>query len=204
MLKRRELQGSGGIRRLLLMKTGQNLTLLVENGGRISLSGIGHSFPTAKNGLHEKKRCKLTEKDFLHKKSLFLKEISSLVHAHNIPSGLILNWDQTGFCFVPSGDHTLEQQGATRVENACFGDKRQVTATFSVSMSGKCKTGHMLGPFLGAPIPGMHFSSSGVIPKHHQPGKWRLILDLSNTQGHSVNDGIDPRLCSLQYISVDG
>ena len=43
----------------------------------------------------------------------------------------------------------------------------------------------------------------GVIPKGHQPGKWRLIVDLSHPRGHSVNDGIEPELCSLNYMSVD-
>ena len=37
----------------------------------------------------------------------------------------------------------------------------------------------------------------------HSLGKWRLILDLSNPSGTSVNNGIDPELCSLSYISVD-
>ena len=46
-------------------------------------------------------------------------------------------------------------------------------------------------------------SPFGVIPKRHSPGKWRLILDLSNPSGSSVNDGINPELCSLSYISVD-
>ena len=39
--------------------------------------------------------------------------------------------------------------------------------------------------------------------KKNQQGKWRLITDLSSPQGHSVNDGIDPALCSLSYTSVD-
>ena len=43
----------------------------------------------------------------------------------------------------------------------------------------------------------------GVIPKCHQPGKWRLITDLSHPPGASVNDGIEPELCSLTYTSVD-
>ena len=42
-------------------------------------------------------------------------------------------------------------------------------------------------------------SPFGVITKPHQPGKWRLILDLSSPRGSSVNDGIDPQLCSLSY-----
>ncbi len=42
-----------------------------------------------------------------------------------------------------------------------------------------------------------------VIPKTGQPGKWRLILDLSSPHGLSVNDGIDPDQFSLQYIKFD-
>jgi hypothetical protein len=43
----------------------------------------------------------------------------------------------------------------------------------------------------------------GVIPKLHQPGRWRLILDLSHPRGKSVIDGIEPELCSLTYASID-
>ena len=38
--------------------------------------------------------------------------------------------------------------------------------------------GCVAGPFLTSPIPNLHVSRFGVIPKKHQPGKWRLILDL--------------------------
>ena len=48
-----------------------------------------------------------------------------------------------------------------------------------------------------------HISRFGVIPKPHQPGKWRLITDLSAPEGFSVNDGVDPLLCSVAYSSVD-
>ena len=43
----------------------------------------------------------------------------------------------------------------------------------------------------------------GLIPKPHQPGKFRLIVDLSAPVGFSVNDGIASDLCSLEYASVD-
>ena len=49
----------------------------------------------------------------------------------------------------------------------------------------------------------IHISRFGAIPKKHQPGKWRLIVDLSSPQDQSVNDGIDPALCSLSYASVE-
>ena len=49
----------------------------------------------------------------------------------------------------------------------------------------------------------IHTSPVGLVPKPHVPNKWRLIVDLSHPKGHSVNDGISPELCSLQYASVD-
>ena len=33
--------------------------------------------------------------------------------------------------------------------------------------------------------------------------KWRLILDLSSPEGHSVNEEVSKELASLSYISVD-
>ena len=36
-----------------------------------------------------------------------------------------------------------------------------------------------------------------------QPNKWRMIFDLSSPIDRSVNDGISPDLCSLQYSRVD-
>ena len=50
---------------------------------------------------------------------------------------------------------------------------------------------------------GIQVSRFGVIPKPSQPGKWRLILDLSSPEGGSVNDGIDPALCSMSFATVD-
>lgn len=48
----------------------------------------------------------------------------------------------------------------------------------------------------------IHTSPIGIIPKPHQPGKYRLIVDLSSPQQASVNDGIDSDLCSLEYTTV--
>ena len=49
----------------------------------------------------------------------------------------------------------------------------------------------------------VHLSRFGVIPKKRQPGKWRLIVDLSSPDGESVNDFIDTSVCSLKIASVD-
>ena len=61
----------------------------------------------------------------------------------------------------------------------------------------------VMGPLPMDSIPGVHVNRIGVIPKKHQPGKWRLIVDMSHPEGRSANDGIEPELCSLKYISVD-
>ena len=63
--------------------------------------------------------------------------------------------------------------------------------------------GKIAGPFPTPPIANLHISSFGVIPKKHQPRKWRLILDLSSPTGASVTDGIPKDMFSVQYMSVD-
>lgn len=63
--------------------------------------------------------------------------------------------------------------------------------------------GRVAGPFAAPPFPILQCSPFGVIPKKGQPGKWRLILDLSSPDRHSVNGGIPKAPFSLQYISVD-
>ena len=68
----------------------------------------------------------------------------------------------------------------------------------SVYLEGERAHGRIKGPiFIAA-----HASSFGIIPKRSQPGKWRLILNLSSPRGGSVNDGISHELCSFSYISV--
>jgi len=62
--------------------------------------------------------------------------------------------------------------------------------------------GQVAGPFLPRAVPAVHISHFGVIPKG-QTGKWRLIIDLSHSKGHSVNDGIPKSLCSLRYVTID-
>ena len=63
--------------------------------------------------------------------------------------------------------------------------------------------GRVAGPFASPPVPLLHVSSFGVIPQKGQPGKWRLIVDLSSPGGASVNDGINPDEFTLHYIMID-
>ena len=64
--------------------------------------------------------------------------------------------------------------------------------------------GRLLGPFTDTSNrTELQINCFGVIPKGHDSGKWRLITDMSYPPGLSVNDGIDPILCSLVYTTVD-
>ena len=63
--------------------------------------------------------------------------------------------------------------------------------------------GRLLGPLSSQEAALVHISPLGLVPKTRQQNKWRMIHDLSSPIGHSVNDGISPELCSLQYSRVD-
>ena len=62
--------------------------------------------------------------------------------------------------------------------------------------------GRVAGPFDSQPIPTLRVSPLGLVPKR-EPGEYRLIHHLSFPSGDSVNDFIDPDLCSVQYTSFD-
>ena len=66
----------------------------------------------------------------------------------------------------------------------------------------ECKLGRVWGPLSGE-LKDIHINRFGVIPKANQPGKWRLIVDLSHPEKGSINAGLDPTVCSLEYASVD-
>ena len=59
----------------------------------------------------------------------------------------------------------------------------------------------MLDPFKETDdLPSLQVNPFGVIPEGHNSGKWRLITDLSYPPGQSINDGIDPALCSTSLV----
>ncbi|MEM6772491.1 MAG: reverse transcriptase domain-containing protein, partial [Bacteroidota bacterium] len=97
------------------------------------------------------------------------------------------------------GFHALPPKSATRNKKSAEG----LPAIVEEYLNHEVTLGRVAGPFSFPPLPDLHISSFGVIPKSGQPGKWRLIIDLSALEGRSVNDGIDPDNFSLQYIKVD-
>ena len=62
--------------------------------------------------------------------------------------------------------------------------------------------GRVDGPFNSPPMDDFRISPLGLVPKK-EPGKFRLIHHLSYPAGDSVNDHIDPELCSVHYTRFD-
>ena len=70
-------------------------------------------------------------------------------------------------------------------------------------LDNELQSGNLAGPFLPSQVDDVTINRFGVIPKHHKPGKWRLIVDLSYPQGFSINDGISQADSSMVYSSLD-
>lgn len=62
--------------------------------------------------------------------------------------------------------------------------------------------GRVAGPFVNRPFNNLRISPLGLVPKKI-PGEFRLIHHLSYPAGNSLNDFIDPALCTVQYTSFD-
>ncbi len=85
---------------------------------------------------------------------------------------------------------------------ANMGSAREHPEVVREYLTEECGEGRLVGPLPLEAIPEVRISRFGVIPKG-TTGRWRLIVDLSSPEGTSVNDGIDPKLCSLSYVSVE-
>lgn len=63
------------------------------------------------------------------------------------------------------------------------------------------KLGRMAGPYDAIPFPTLRVSPVGLVPK--KDGDQRLIHHLSYPEFESVNDYIDPHICTVKYSNVD-
>lgn len=61
--------------------------------------------------------------------------------------------------------------------------------------------GRMAGPFLQPPMPNIHVSPIGLVPK--SDGGWRMITHLSYPPSSSINTYIDPKDTTVTYTSFD-
>ena len=70
-------------------------------------------------------------------KFTFQKSISAVIMEHDITNSLVLNLDQTPLSYASPGKYTFSFKGAKNVPIKGVDDKRQITGTFAVLLTGK-------------------------------------------------------------------
>ena len=121
-------------------------SLLSENGGYIDLSTdwsrqVLYRFETL--GRKMTSRMATTAKipiapALLSETKLdFQRKIKALQAWHEIPEDLIINFDQTPLPYVCTGKRTYHVKGASNVPMVGKGKKKQITGTFTVTMTGQ-------------------------------------------------------------------
>lgn len=85
----------------------------------------------------KKTKCKVNPDNFDEIKQQYLIDIRAAIEMEDIPPSLIINWDHTATKIVPSSQWTKEKKGTKRVEIVDMDDKRQITAIFGCTLSGK-------------------------------------------------------------------
>lgn len=77
-------------------------------------------------------------KKFLdEEKFTFQRNISKAILENDIPKDLVLNLDQTPLSYVSPGKYTFSAKGSKTVPIKGLDDKRQITATFTVTSTGE-------------------------------------------------------------------
>ncbi len=87
---------------------------------------------------------------------------------------------------------------ASNMPTAC--DHPEVVSEF---LEKELRAGRVFGPIEDECLPLVQINRLGLVSKNHQPGRWRVVVDLSSPKGSSVNDGIGREVCSVSYTSVD-
>jgi hypothetical protein len=114
-------------------------SLLRENGGGIEIGRGWAQNLMLRMGFVKRKGTKAARQlpaDISAVKEEFLQRVQKVVQAENIPSELVINFDQTGCKFVPAAEWTMSDEGAHQVPIFGLGDKREMTVLLSVTMSG--------------------------------------------------------------------
>ena len=82
-------------------------------------------------------------------------------------------------------------------------DHGEVIETY---LAGEVPTGRIIGPLSSSTTSKvkLQINCLGVVPKGRASSKWRLIItDLLFQEGRTMNDDIDPLVCSLSYTTVN-
>ena len=88
-----------------------------------------------------KRKCstsgKIPPAQFEESRDIFLADVAAEVVMNEIPWDLTINWDQTALSIIPTGDWTMEKQGAKVIPIANVDDKRQLTAVLAATPGGE-------------------------------------------------------------------
>ena len=143
----REVRSSGGVVNTAItlaaakgIVLAKDANMLSQNGGYLNLSRDWAKRLLSRMGLVKCKATttvKITAEIFEDLKVQFLTDIETVSMLEDIPKDLVINWDQTAVKFVPVSNWTQEVKGTKRVEIAGTDDKRQITATLTVTASGE-------------------------------------------------------------------
>lgn len=151
--------------------------LLKCNGGHINITKHWALSLLHRLGFVKRKsstKAKVTVSDFEEKKAQFLFDIESIIVMEEIPSDLVINWDHTGINYVPVSSWTMAPEGAKRIEIAGVDDKRQITAVFAGTMSGKFLPPQII--YKG--------KTEKCLPTVEFPKEWHI----TNTPNHWANE----------------
>ena len=129
------------------------------------------------------------------KADVFARELSN--HPDQTKVSFVLNGLRNG---VKLGFHSPQRLQSAKRNKPSVNQHADVVDNY---LAHEVALHRVAGPFPLPSLPNLHVSSFGFIPKKGQPGKWRLIVDLSSPGALSVNDGINAEDFSLQYIRVD-
>lgn len=66
----------------------------------------------------------------------FMHQLVNQIEKYNIPPSLIINFDQTPSKYVPVAPTTMAKKGSSTVPISGVHDKRSITATFAITLSG--------------------------------------------------------------------
>ena len=114
----------------------KDTNLLSCNGGGINLNTDWAKLLLTHMGFVKRKACSKVKADvsqFQQLKDEFLLEIKNIVSMDEIPTVLVINFDQTALSYIPTSHLIMEQEGTMCVEIIAKGNKRQITAVLQVN-----------------------------------------------------------------------
>ena len=97
----------------------KDANLLAENGGHTNLCKHWARYLFSRMGFVKRRantKSKVSVEHFDELKKLFLLDFSNAVEMDEVPTELVINWDQTEINYVPIPSWTMEQKGTKRVE----------------------------------------------------------------------------------------